>query len=176
VPNVKQRVGIGTPLGEASPAQVLNLLTSGAFIELDNAWQIRHSRITGDESVQLLLTGMPANRVELDRYGLSEEIASYRRRWFVCMEEASEVLPRLATQRRPIRDAALTDPSGNSNAARHGTPCRAGWRTAARPAYVDTDDRQRLAVGPAMLQVVRGREEDPTRHTPATWGDPKLRL
>ncbi len=35
VPNVKQRLGIGTPLGEASPEEILGLLVGVAVIELD---------------------------------------------------------------------------------------------------------------------------------------------
>ena len=48
VPNVKQRLGIGTPLGEASPDEILGLLTGGAVIELDNGWRLTTARIAGD--------------------------------------------------------------------------------------------------------------------------------
>ena len=47
VPNVKQWLGIGTPLGEVSPEEILGLLASGAVIELDNGWQLATARITG---------------------------------------------------------------------------------------------------------------------------------
>jgi hypothetical protein len=43
VPNVKQRLGIGTPLGQASPAEILDLVNGGAVIELDNGWRLTPS-------------------------------------------------------------------------------------------------------------------------------------
>ncbi len=52
---------------------------------------------------------MPANRAELERYGLSEEIISYKRRWFVVSQDAPVVLPSLLAQRRPIRDMTVTE-------------------------------------------------------------------
>ena len=108
VPNVKQRLGIGTPLGEASPEEILVLLAGGAVIELDNGWQLTTARIAGDEVVEVVLNGVPANRAELERYGLSEEIISYKRRWFIVLDDAPTVLPRLLAQRRPVRDTAAT--------------------------------------------------------------------
>jgi hypothetical protein len=69
-PNVKHRLGIGTPLSEASPAEILGLLGGGAVIELDNRRQLSHSRITGDEVVEIIQNGVNTNRAELERYGL----------------------------------------------------------------------------------------------------------
>ena len=108
VPTVKQRLGIGTPLAEASPAEILALLTSGAVIELDNGWHLATARIAGDEVVELVLNGVPANREELRRYGLSEEIIAYKRRWFAVLEVAPVVLPRVLEQRRAVRDLTAT--------------------------------------------------------------------
>ena len=56
VPNVKQRLGIGTPLAEASADEVLALLEGGGVIELDNGWWLTRSRLAGDEIVQLVST------------------------------------------------------------------------------------------------------------------------
>jgi len=111
VPNVKQRLGIGTPLAETSPEEILGLLAGGAVIELDNGWQLTTARIAGDEVVEVVLNGVPANRAELGRYGLSGEIVSYKRRWFAVLEEAPAVLPSLLAQRRPVRDSTVTDAS-----------------------------------------------------------------
>ena len=107
VPSVKQRLGIGTPLAEASPAEILALLESGGVIELDNGWKLSRSRLAGDEIVELVLNGVPANRVELEHYGLVEEIINFKRRWFVVTENAEEVLPRVLSRRRPIRDTTV---------------------------------------------------------------------
>jgi hypothetical protein len=111
VPNVKQRLGIGTPLGEASAAEILNLVGGGALIELDNGWRLAATRITGDAVVELVLNGVPANRDELLRYGLVEEIIHFRRRWFVTLDDASSVMARLLAHRRPIRDLTATNSS-----------------------------------------------------------------
>lgn len=43
-------------------------------------------------------------RAELEGYGLSEEILSYKRRWFVVRADAAPVVSDLLAQRRPIRD------------------------------------------------------------------------
>ncbi|MBX9787486.1 MAG: strawberry notch family protein [Pirellulales bacterium] len=104
VPNVKLRLGIGTPLAEATTDEVLDLLAGGSLIELDNGWRLASARIAGDDVLELILNGVPANREELLRYGLSEEIIHYKRRWFVIQDGAHEVLPRLLAQRKPIKD------------------------------------------------------------------------
>jgi hypothetical protein len=110
VPQVKQRLGIGTPLGDASAHEILDLIASGAIVELDNGWRLTSVRIAGDAVVELILNGVPANRNELFGYGLSEEIIQFKRRWFVVRDEASCVLASLLAKRKPVRD--LT--SGNS--------------------------------------------------------------
>jgi hypothetical protein len=81
----------------------------GAFIELDNGWRLTTARIAGDEVVELVLNGVPANREELRRYGLSEEIVAYKRRWFVVQDEAASVLPRLLANHRAVRDTTASD-------------------------------------------------------------------
>ncbi len=109
VPNVKQRLGIGTPLAEASPAEVLNLVNGGSLIELDNGWRLTAARIACDDVLELVLNGVAANRDELLGYGLSEEILYYKRRWFVVQENAEAVLIRLLAQRRPVQDLTACD-------------------------------------------------------------------
>jgi hypothetical protein len=104
VPNVKQRLGIGTPLGAASPGEILDLLNGGALIELDNGWRLVKARLAGDDVVELVLNGVPANREELRRYGLCEEIVSFKRRWFSIYQAAPAVLMRLLAHRRAVRD------------------------------------------------------------------------
>ena len=104
VPNVKQRLGIGTPLAAASPAEILELVIGGSLIELDNGWRLTTARIAGDHVLELLLNGVAANRDELLGYGFSEEIIHYKRRWFVVREYADDVLGCLLAQRKPIKD------------------------------------------------------------------------
>lgn len=112
VPSVKQRLGIGNPLSQASLAELLLLLEGGGVIELDNGWLLKRSRLAGDEIVELVLNGVAANRTELEHHGLSEEIVQFKRRWFVVAEDAESVLGRLFERRQPIRDVTggeLTD-------------------------------------------------------------------
>ncbi len=104
VPQVKQRLGIGTPLAAASPVEILDLLIGGSVIELDNGWRLTTARIAGDYVLELVLNGVPANRDELLGYGLSEEIIHYKRRWFAVKDDALEMLVRLLQQRKPIKD------------------------------------------------------------------------
>ncbi|MCK6456015.1 MAG: strawberry notch C-terminal domain-containing protein [Phycisphaerae bacterium] len=106
VPGVKQRLGIGTPLAEATPDEILDQVLGGSMIELDNGWRLTRGRIAGDEVVEVVLNGVPANREELRRYGLSEEIVGYKRRWFAPQGGAASALRRLLLHRRAIRDTS----------------------------------------------------------------------
>jgi len=45
----------------------------------------------------------------LKRYGFSEEIINYKRRWFVASDEATTILPNLLAQRKPVRDLTVVD-------------------------------------------------------------------
>lgn len=109
MPNVKQRLGIGTPLGEASHEEILDLINGGALIELDNGWRLTAANIAGDEVVELVLNGVPANREELRGYGLSEEIIAYKRRWFAVTDEAPGAISSLLLKRRPVRDLTTVE-------------------------------------------------------------------
>jgi hypothetical protein len=109
VPQVRQRLGIGTPLAEATPDEILNLVTGGSVIELDNGWRLTTARIAGDNVLELVLNGVPANREELLRYRLSEEIVHFKRRWFVTNDDVGDVLPSLLANRKPVRDITATE-------------------------------------------------------------------
>lgn len=95
VPGVKQRLGIGTSLAEATTGEIVDLLAGGAIIELDNGWRLTTSRIAGDEAIEVVLNGAPANRDELRRYGLSEEIIGNTTRWIVLEIHVDVLLPLL---------------------------------------------------------------------------------
>jgi hypothetical protein len=119
VPNVKQRLGVGSPLVAALPAEILDLLIGGSVIQLDNGWRLTTARIAGDYVLELVLNAVPANRDELLGYGLSEEIFQYKRRWFVVKDDALDMLVRLLPQRKPINDltveSEIPDDSAESN-------------------------------------------------------------
>jgi P-loop containing NTP hydrolase pore-1/C-terminal domain on Strawberry notch homologue len=117
VPQVKQRLGIGTPLGDASSSEIFDLLIAGALIELDNGWRLTTTRIAGDDVLELVLNGVPANRNELLGYGLTEEITYFKRRWFVIVDDATSVLPQLLAHRKPVRDIAAERAKVGPNSA-----------------------------------------------------------
>lgn len=96
-------------MGEAPSDEILELLSGGALIELDNGWRLTAARIAGDEVLELVLNGVPASREELERYGFSEEIINYKRRWFVLSDEAATTLPNLLAKRKPIRDLTAAE-------------------------------------------------------------------
>ena len=86
-------------------------MAGGSVIELDNGWQLTTARIAGDFVLELVLSGVPANREELLRYGLSEEIIQFKRRWFVINDGASAMLARLLAHRKPVKDLTVTAPT-----------------------------------------------------------------
>jgi hypothetical protein len=79
------------------------------LIELDNGWRLTTARIAGDQVLELVLNGVAANRDELLGYGFVEEILHYKRRWFVVRDDADDVLRRLLTQRKPVKDLTNCD-------------------------------------------------------------------
>lgn len=102
---VKQRLGIDNALADASPSEILVRLNGGATIELDNGWQLVLATISGDQVIELVLSGMPVNKEELRGYGFMDETIRFKRRWFVPMGTAEQVLPRLLARRRPVRES-----------------------------------------------------------------------
>jgi len=93
------------------PARTLEYRSTTAVVAHPaSAFTIKqHALIAGDDVLELVLNGVAANRDELLGYGLSEEILYYKRRWFVVHENAEDVLSRLLTQRRPIKDLTNGD-------------------------------------------------------------------
>ncbi len=110
IPGVKQRLGIGSPLVQATSDDIVTLLAGGAIIELDNGWRLLTDRISGDDVIELVLNGVAADRSELAGYGLTEEIIHYKRRWFMTSDDAQHVLSLLLVRRRPVRDLSYVDP------------------------------------------------------------------
>jgi hypothetical protein len=104
VPQVKERLGIGTPLSTASVEEIVLLLKGKSIIELDNGWRLLRGKISGDAVIELSLNGTLANRDELLAYGFTEEIVRFKRRWFVVQENAVQVLSKLLAHRKAIRD------------------------------------------------------------------------
>ena len=105
-------------LARPRAAEILNLVVGGSLIELDNGWRLTTARIAGDDVLELVLNGVPANRDELLLYGLSEEIIYFKRRWFVLLDDAAAVLPCLFAHRKPIRNLTSADASSESLGAK----------------------------------------------------------
>ncbi|TDI15212.1 MAG: sigma-70 family RNA polymerase sigma factor, partial [Acidobacteria bacterium] len=85
---LRERLGIGTPLGEATPLDIYRMvLDNGAIIELDNGWRIRRAKIRGEWRVELDPRGK-YNRDELKGYdGVFSERIDYSRRFFIPIDE-----------------------------------------------------------------------------------------
>jgi hypothetical protein len=102
---VKQRLGIGNPLCDATAEEIFQLVAGGSVIELDNGWRIRLSIFSGEEAVELVLNGTAANKNEIRSYGFFDETIRFKRKWFSRLPEAGQVLARLLLRRKPVRDA-----------------------------------------------------------------------
>lgn len=109
VPQVKERLGIGTPLADASINELTELVAGGSTLELDNGWRLRRAMISGDRVIELVLSGVPANRDELRGYGLIEESIHFKRRWFVLLEDCGPVLTKLFERRKAVRNSCAND-------------------------------------------------------------------
>ena len=141
IPNVKQRLGIGTPLAQATANEIIELVCSGALVELDNGWQLKSARIAGDDVIELSLCGVPANREELRQYGFAEEIIRFKRRWFVTIDNAEQVISGLLANRKAVKDlTVLREPVQMRN--------RRWTSTAGACAGFDPATRRRLKQAP----------------------------
>lgn len=112
--SIKQKLGIGTPLGKATPKEIFDMIQGGAIIELDNNWKIKTSRVLNDTRIEIMFTGYPDGDT-MRRYGAFEEVIGYTERWFIPTDEEKgvAVLEKLLKAHKAIRDAT----AGNSASA-----------------------------------------------------------
>jgi len=103
---LKQRLGIGTPLGDATAQEVYDLvLNNRSMIELDNGWRLLMTKIHGEDRMELD-AGRNYNREELTGYGLNEEKINFKRRYFIPLDsvEGPNALGRLLERHKAVRD------------------------------------------------------------------------
>ena len=107
---LKQRLGIGTPLGSASPQEIYDLVFNNrSMIELDNGWRILMTKVHGEDRMELD-AGRNYNRTELTGYGLDEERLDWKARYFIPLdsEEGPAALTGLLERHKPVRDMTGT--------------------------------------------------------------------
>jgi hypothetical protein len=108
VPRVKERLGIGTPLKDATAREILAVVAGGGIVELDNGWRLRTGHVARERVLELLLQGVSANPAELVELGFVGEIIRFKRRWFVIWEEAEPVAERLFLRHKAVRDVTVS--------------------------------------------------------------------
>ena len=115
IAGVKQRLGIGTALAEASPADIIDIARSGGVIELDNGWQIKGVRVSGEPRIELDPMGKDMGRhAEIKAAGFQHEILNHRGRYFLPMDPdaAEATIATMLKSHKAIRD--VTSKSGGS--------------------------------------------------------------
>ena len=104
---LRQRLGIGTPLGEATPGMIYNMvLEQGSIVELDNGWQLRRTKVHGEPRMELDPRGK-YNRDEMKGYeGVYEETLDYSRRFFIPIDhsEGPKAVASILNLHKAVRD------------------------------------------------------------------------
>ena len=90
-------------------AEILALLRRGSTMKLDNGWELTRSHVAGDEAIELVLASVISNKDEIRNYGFFDETIYHKRRWFVEIDNALDVLTRLLARRRAIRDMTAAE-------------------------------------------------------------------
>lgn len=102
---LKERLGIGTPLGSATPQELYEKVMAGATIELDNGWRLRMTKVHGEARMELDARGK-YNKDELRSYGLIEEILQHKRRFFIPLDatEGPKAIEAIIQLHKAVRD------------------------------------------------------------------------
>jgi hypothetical protein len=105
VGGLKERLGIGTPLGSATPEELYEMVQAGAVIELDNGWRLRMTKVHAETRMELDARGK-YNKDELRSYGLIEEILQYKRRFFIPLDatEGPKAIGAIIELHKAVRD------------------------------------------------------------------------
>lgn len=106
---LKQRLGIGTPLGKADGRQIYDLVKGGSIIELDNGWKIRMTKIHSEPRMEVDTRGS-SNRDEMKNHGTIEEQIEYKRRYFVPLsEDGPKVINSILKLHSAVKDETSKD-------------------------------------------------------------------
>lgn len=111
IPNLKQRLGIGTPLAQSTPEDIYKMVENRSVIELDNGWEVRLTTVHGEPRMELDPKGN-YNRDELTNAQLIAETIEYKKRWFVPLDDDSGpvVLGNILALHKAVRDKTSGTP------------------------------------------------------------------
>ncbi len=114
VGSLKERLGIGTPLGAATAQEIYEMVEGGAVIELDNGWRLRMTKVHR-EAVMELDTRGKYHKDELISYGMIMEILQAKRRFFVPLDatEGPKAIGAMLELHKAVRN--ITTESGGGN-------------------------------------------------------------
>ncbi len=119
---LKQRLGIGTPLKDATPGEIFDMVQGGGSeIELDNGWKLTQSRVHGEQRVELDYGYEPPSEKQMEKFGLFGENINFKQRYFVSTdrEAGAAALTKLLERYKAVRD--LTEAGGELPPEESGT-------------------------------------------------------
>jgi len=116
---LKERLGIGTPLGAATPQEIYEMVQAGATIELDNGWRLRMTKVHREPVMELDTRGK-YHKDELISYGLIMEILQAKRRFFVPLDatEGPKAIGAMMELHKAVRDITTERGGGDPGVAR----------------------------------------------------------
>lgn len=104
---VKQRLGIGAALADATPGEIFDLvMDNNAIVELDNGWRLKKSMVHYEPRLELVWGTRLPNSAQMEKMGVIAEQIDWKNRYFVPNERdaAEPVLTELLGQYKAIRD------------------------------------------------------------------------
>src|SRR4030042_4423199 len=116
IAGVKQRLGIGAALKDATPADIFDMLGNKSIIELDNGWWLKSARVHGETRFEINTRNAVPNKEEMKMFGAFEEIIDYKRRYFVPTEEelGKEVIAKILKVHSAVKDVTEKDEFGEA--------------------------------------------------------------
>lgn len=124
---LKERLGIGTPLGSATAQEIYEMVQAGAVIELDNGWRLRMTKVHREDNMELDARGK-YHKEELISYGLIMEILQAKRRFFVPLDatEGPKAIAAIMELHKPVRNITTQSGAGDPGVAGDPGPGGAG--------------------------------------------------
>ncbi|MEF8794317.1 PLxRFG domain-containing protein [Thiohalorhabdus sp.] len=101
VDSVLNALGVGRDAPQITPAEAVNrIMDDGATVELANGWQVRRSRVSGEDRIEVANVEA-ADRGILKQRGAFTEVVNYKTRTFLPLNQATEILGKI-TENTPI--------------------------------------------------------------------------
>lgn len=152
IPNLKHRLGIGTPLAQATASDIYKMVENRSTIELDNGWEIKLTYVHGETRMELDPKGR-FHHEEMTDAGLLGETIDYKKRFFIPLDPESgpEILGNVLALHKAVRDkTAGTAPAPRpTSAPRQKKPkISTGTPPAVTPPTDDSGVIPRAVTGP----------------------------